>query len=70
MLEQGKARLAWHANIGDQHLGPLCGQRPHDIVSVSEEPTGDLSLEECLFQDPPNRCIVVYDPDWLHALLP
>ena len=68
VVEQRQARLAGHANIRHQDLRLTLLQRLQHVACGCEGLVGDALAGERLLEHPPDRSIVVDDPDGLHQL--
>ena len=72
--QQLQPAAAGHADIADQHIGPLLPAQPrHGAVGIVETYRLQAILLQGLFQYPADGAIVINDPDiggWIHSWSP
>ena len=61
---------AWHTNIGHQNLWRVVLKLRQHFLPATERLAWNVFARECLLQHPPDRAVVVDDPDGFHAAPP
>jgi hypothetical protein len=65
-LQQLQSRRARHPDIRDKDLGRPIAQRVERVRGRRKRYKSNSFPAQCFFKHPPDRAVVIDDPDWLH----